>query len=189
MRKLRPVVSSDGDKQADSVQLPLLGDRIKARLRAKAKSKKRKRDLERRRERYRTDPAYRERQKLRKKFRVIGAAEVERRRISQKLRYQQNREKLLAYKEKYREEKREILRERSRDHYERNKERYLAEERARRDRRNPARIVRRLSKDLAEGRIEVCAAVEQIRKQIADIDGRIRERAGQGSVVGRQKKS
>lgn len=52
------------------------------------------------------------------------------------------------------------------------------EERERRDRRDPSRIIRRIAEQIESGGIGLGEAVEAIRKQINVVDGRMRAEAG-----------
>ncbi len=133
-----------------------------------------KRAIERERwkTRYRTDPEFREK--------YLAA----RRRRADK---EKNRQRVKEYYEQHRDERNKKRAEwtaknklrqlaNQRELYRRTREENAAKERARRDARNPARVVRRLVKELNSGSIGLDEFARKVRKQALISDERLRKR-------------
>lgn len=99
--------------------------------------------------------------------------------------YRNNSERLNAKRVERARKNREQYRETWRDWRRRNREEQNAKEYTRRDARNPARIIRRLSKSLRNGELDVNEFVSQVKQQVDDHHARLRERLRPRKVRGR----
>lgn len=154
-------------------------------------ARKRKQDAHRKRERWAADPSIRAAKRIYRKNLSDRRTPEERERHREGAR--RNHEKHKHHRNKKRVEWGRKNKSRQLDNqrawYARNKERYTAEERARRDRRNPARVIRRLSQELKSGGVNIHSVVAQIKQQIDAFDGRVRTRLRPRQVSRRHTKS
>ena len=151
-----------------------------------AVERKRKQQRESRRERWHSDPEYREQQLAKAKRKRLANPKAERER-SQRW-YANNKERDNERRKRWSEANRERQRENNRNSYNQKRAERLSNIYQGRDRRDPSRVIRRLGKDLREGRIGLNDFITKIREQVDGSYGRMREQIGSGAIKRRRHK-
>lgn len=128
--------------------------------------------------RYRNDPIYRQKTLERKR------ASARKRRERERLRYRKRAESpefraiAAARKRAWVAKNRERQNATHRKYYEANREKYLADEIARRDRRDPARRIRRATAKFRNGELEHSEFVEVVSGALTQVDEIVRKQIG-----------
>lgn len=155
------------------------GDRSKSDLAEQRRSRKAAKDRDRKRKLYHTEEFRAKERIRRKKYR---AANPEKERVRAKATYHRNKKAINARKAEWQRRNIEHVTAYRREYYANNKEWLLPSILEDRDRRDPSRVIRRITKELRHGGLEFTTAIKKIREQVDAINGRI------GKLVGSTKR-
>lgn len=136
--------------------------------------------------RYHSDEAYREKVRLRQ--RVSSEAQRENRNRKKREQYQLKKREQNAKRIERARKNRDKQNAYQREWWARNKNRELAKLKNRKDFRNPARVVRRLTKEFNEGSVGLDEFTQKVSATIGDFNERVSETFGLGTKrAGREK--
>lgn len=172
MRKLPKAVQSDDEKPKHNVRQTVRGVRIwysGAWRTPEAVERSRARGRERDRISYKTDENYRRSKSF--SNRCLNLEYKAKTKRDAKAYYERNKERLNAKRNALRKQKREHTLKLQRANYRKNAAENAAKERARRDKRNPARILRRATKQFAGGQLSYSGFIETFRREIVQLNG------------------
>lgn len=132
------------------------------------------------RERYQTDESFRQKKLSKRRASALANPEKNKERVRRY--YESHREQENRRRTEWRKQNRDRDLANQRASYSANKAKRIENINCGKDRRNPARIIRRLTKEFKEGLIGLADFTKQVREQVDGLNGRVSSAAGCGQV-------